>query len=116
AFGMTRRRGIPAEDDPGMQALLEAQTPVVTFVGKSSEYQAKAVLSVTPEENLQMIADSVRLMRQHGRQVIWDAEHFFDAYKANPKYAIETLLAAQEAGASVLVLCDTNGGSMPEQV
>ena len=116
AFGMTRRRGVRAEDDPGMIALLEAQTPVVTFVGKSSEYQAKAVLSVTPEENLQMIGDSVRLMRQHGRQVIWDAEHFFDAFKANPKYAIATLLAAQEAGTSVLVLCDTNGGTMPEQI
>ena len=116
AFGMTRRRGVKAEDDPGMRALLEAQTPVVTLVGKSSEYQARAVLSVEPEENLQMIADSVRLLRQSGRQVIYDAEHFFDAYQGNPKYAIATLLAAQEAGASVLVLCDTNGGTMPERI
>ncbi|HXE51570.1 MAG TPA: citramalate synthase [Tepidisphaeraceae bacterium] len=116
AFGMTRRRGIRAEDDPGMNALLEAQTPAVTLVGKSSEYQVTTVLSVTPEENLQMIGDSVRFMRQSDRQVIYDAEHFFDAYKANPKYALSTLLAAQEAGASVLVLCDTNGGSMPEQI
>ena len=116
AFGMTRRRGVRAEDDPGMKALLEAETPVVTLVGKSSEYQARAVLSVTPDENLQMISDSIRFMRQSGRQVIYDAEHFFDAHKANAKYAISTLLAAQEAGASVLVLCDTNGGTMPEQV
>jgi len=116
AFGMTRRRGTKAEDDPGMQALLEAQTPCVTLVGKSSEYQVRAVLSVSPEENLQMIGDSVGLMRQAGRHVIYDAEHFFDAFKANPKYAVATLLAAQEAGAAVLVLCDTNGGSMPEQI
>jgi len=116
AFGMTRRRGIKAEDDPGMKSLLDAQTPVVTLVGKTSDYQAKAVLGVTPEENLQMIGDSVRLMRQAGRQVIYDAEHFFDTFKSNPDYAIATLLAAQEAGASVLVLCDTNGGSMPELI
>jgi len=116
AFGMTRRRGLRAEDDPGMKALLAAQTPVVTLVGKSSEYHVKAVLAVTLDENLQMISESVRLLRQAGRQVIYDAEHFFDAYKANPKYALATLLAAQEAGASVLVLCDTNGGTMPEQI
>ena len=116
AFGMTRRRGVKAEDDPGMKALLGANTSVVTLVGKSSEYQVKAVLSVSLEENLQMIADSIRLLRQAGRQVIYDAEHFFDAFKSNPRYAVATLLAAQEAGASVLVLCDTNGGTMPEQI
>jgi 2-isopropylmalate synthase len=116
AFGMTRRRGVKAEDDPGMKSLLEAQTPAVTLVGKTSDYQAKAVLGVSPEENLQMIADSVRLVRQAGRQVIYDAEHFFDTFKSNPDYALATLLAAQEAGASVLVLCDTNGGTMPELI
>src|SRR5882724_421708 len=116
AFGMTRRRGIKAEDDPGMKSLLDAQTPVVTLVGKSSEYHVKAVLAVSLEENLAMIADSIRLLRQAGRQVVYDAEHFFDAFKANPRYAISTLLAAQEAGASVLVLCDTNGGTMPELI
>jgi 2-isopropylmalate synthase len=114
AFGMTRRRGVKAEDDPGMKSLLAAETPVITLVGKSSDYQAKAVLGVTPEENVQMIADSVRLMRSAGRQVIYDAEHFFDTFRVNPEYALKTLLAAQEAGASVLCLCDTNGGSMPE--
>lgn len=116
AFGMTRRRGMKAVDDPGMKALLAAETPVVTIVGKSSEFQATKVLGVTVEENLAMIADSVRLMREAGRQVVYDAEHFFDSFRANPAYAIQTLLAAQEAGASVLCLCDTNGGSMPELI
>jgi 2-isopropylmalate synthase len=116
AFGMTRRRGVKAEDDPGMKALLAAETPVVTIVGKTSEFQVTKVMGVTTEENLQMISDSVRLMRQAGRQVVYDAEHFFDTYRVNPQYALATILAAQEAGASVLCLCDTNGGSMPEFV
>src|SRR5437764_3423350 len=116
AFGMTRRRGVKAEEDPGMKALLEAQTPVITFVGKSIESQVKNVLGVSLEENLSMIADSVKLMHSVGRQVIYDAEHFFDAWRANADYALRTLLAAQEAGASVLCLCDTNGGSMPELI
>src|SRR3989442_11512075 len=102
AFGMTRRRGIRADEDPGMRALLEAETPVVTLVGKSSEFQAKTVLAVSPEENLQMIGESVKLMRQAGRHVIWDAEHFFDAYRANAEYASRTLLAAQAGGAGGL--------------
>src|SRR5258705_3159187 len=116
AFGMTRRRGVRADEDPGMRALLEAETSVVTLVGKSSEFQAKTVLGISPEENLQMIGDSVKLMRSAGRHVVWDAEHFFDAWRANSEYAIRTLLAAQEGGAAVLVLCDTNGGSMPELI
>ncbi|MDB5297145.1 MAG: leuA 1, partial [Phycisphaerales bacterium] len=116
AFGMTRRRGVRAEDDPGMKALLAAETPVVTIVGKSSEFQVTKVLGVSVEENLAMIADTVGLLRSAGRQVVYDAEHFFDAYKADPAHALRTLAAAQEAGASVLCLCDTNGGTMPEQV
>ncbi|HWE02914.1 MAG TPA: citramalate synthase [Tepidisphaeraceae bacterium] len=116
AFGMTRRRGVKAEEDPGMKALLEAGTPVVTLVGKTSDYQAKMVLNVTPEENVQMIADSIRLIKSAGRQVIYDAEHFFDTFRSNRDYALRTLLAAVEAGASVLALCDTNGGAMPEQI
>src|SRR3954454_23832678 len=116
AFGMTRRRGIRAEDDPGMRALIDAQTPVVTFVGKTSPFQVEKVLGVSLDENLKMIADSVALARSAGRQVVYDAEHFFDAFRANREYALQTLLAAQDAGASVLVLCDTNGGSMPELV
>jgi 2-isopropylmalate synthase len=114
AFGMTRRRGIKPEEDPGMKALLAAETPCVTIVGKTSEYQVKAVLGVSVDENVAMIADTVKFMKSNGRQVIYDAEHFFDAFRANKEYALRTLLAAQEAGASVLCLCDTNGGSMPE--
>jgi 2-isopropylmalate synthase len=116
AFGMTRRRGMRAGEDPGMKSLLDAQTPVVTFVGKSSEFQAKTVLSVTAEENLEMIADSVRFMRDAGRTVIFDAEHFFDAYQQNPDYALRAIGAAREAGAQTVVLCDTNGGTMPEAI
>src|SRR5947209_8220078 len=116
AFGMTRRRGVKAEDDPGMKALLSAETPVITIVGKSSGFQAQTVLGVSLEENLAMITETVKLLRQAGRQVVYDAEHFFDAYKASAEYAMRTLLSAQEAGASVLCLCDTNGGSMPELI
>jgi len=116
AFGMTRRRGVKPQDDPGMKALLEANTPVVTLVGKSSEFHVRTVLGVDLEENLAMIADSVGFFREAGRMVVYDAEHFFDAYKANPQYALRTVLAAQEAGATVLALCDTNGGNMPEFV
>jgi 2-isopropylmalate synthase len=116
AFGMTRRRGMKAEEDPGMKSLLDAQTPVITIVGKSSPVQVEHVLGVTLEENLAMIADTVRLLRSSGRQVVYDAEHFFDAFAHNCEYALRTLHAAQEAGASVLVLCDTNGGSLPEFV
>src|SRR5258708_804363 len=87
AFGMTRRRGLKAEEDEGMRALLAAETPVVTIVGKTSEHQVRVVMNVTPEENLQMIGDTVRLMREAGRQVIYDAEHFFDTFRINPDYA-----------------------------
>ncbi|HTL28777.1 MAG TPA: citramalate synthase [Tepidisphaeraceae bacterium] len=116
AFGMTRRRGLKAQDDPGMKALLAAQTPVITIVGKTSDYQVQHVLSVSLEENLAMIADSVALMAKEGRTVVYDAEHFFDTYHSNREYALRTLEAAEKAGASVLALCDTNGGSMPEFV
>ncbi len=116
AFGMTRRRGVKASDDPGMAALLEAETEFVTIVGKSSDYQAKAVLSVSPEENLEMIGQTVEFLRSRGRQVIYDAEHFFDTYQSNRAYALKTVAAAESAGAVVLALCDTNGGSMPELV
>ncbi|HEX4055286.1 MAG TPA: citramalate synthase [Tepidisphaeraceae bacterium] len=116
AFGMTRRRGMKAEDDPGMKALLDAQTPVVTIVGKTSQYHVEKVLAVTLDENLAMIAETVRLLSSAGRKVVYDAEHFFDAYRDHPEYALRTLRSAEEAGASVLALCDTNGGSLPEFV
>ena len=114
AFGMTRRRGTKAEEDPGMKSLLDAQTPVVTIVGKTSQYQVEKVLAVTLEENLAMITDTIKLMSSAGRKVVYDAEHFFDAYRQNPEYALQTLRSAEESGASVLALCDTNGGNLPE--
>lgn len=116
AFGMTRRRGMTADQDPGMKALLDAQTEVLTIVGKTSDYQATHIMGVSPEENLKMIAETVAFAKQNGRVVVYDAEHFFDTFRSNREYALKTLMAAQEAGASVLTLCDTNGGSMPEFV
>ena len=116
AFGMTRRRGVACADDPGMASLIEADTAAVTIVGKTSDYQVQAVLGVSLADNLEMIADTVRYMRAQGRRVIYDAEHFFDTYRTNPEYALATLSAAESAGAETLCLCDTNGGSLPEQI
>ncbi|MFP4105265.1 MAG: citramalate synthase [Phycisphaerae bacterium] len=116
AFGMTRRKGISAAEDKGMQALVASEAPAITIVGKTWDLHVRDVLRVSEEENLEMIADSVRFCRESGRQVIYDAEHFFDGWKANRDYALKTLKAAHEAGASRLVLCDTNGGSLPEEV
>ncbi len=116
AFGMTRRKGVPAADDQGLNALLEAGTKVITVVGKSSSFQAEEVLRTRREENLVMIADSIAYLRSAGREVFFDAEHFFDGWKADPGYALKTILTAAEAGAQAIVLCDTNGGSMPEEV
>ncbi len=116
AFGMTRRRGLKAEDDPGMQALVASRAQTITLVGKTSDFHVKEVLRVSLEENLAMIADSVRFLRDAGREVIYDAEHFFDGWKSNPAYAAQTLQAAAGAGASILVACDTNGGSLPGEI
>ena len=115
AFGMTRRRGIKAADDPGMQALVSANSPVITVVGKTWDYHATEVLRVSLEENLAMIGESVEFLCGNA-EVIYDAEHFFDGYRANPDYAIKTLLAAAQGGATIMSLCDTNGGSLPEQI
>ncbi len=116
AFGMTRRRGIAAENDVGLRALLDARAPVCTLVGKSWDMHVTDVLRVSRPENLRMIADSVAFCVAAGREVIFDAEHFFDGYKANRRYAVDTLRAALDAGASRVVLCDTNGGTLPETV
>jgi 2-isopropylmalate synthase len=116
AFGMTRRRGMKAADDPGMKALLASQAKVITIVGKTSEFHVREVLGVSLEENLAMIADTIRYLRESGREVIYDAEHFFDGWKLSDKYALETVKAAVAAGAKMVVLCDTNGGTMPEFV
>ncbi|TWT54333.1 2-isopropylmalate synthase [Rubripirellula amarantea] len=115
AFGMTRRRSMKAADDPGMQALVAAQTPCITLVGKTWDYHATEVLRVSLDENLAMIGESTEFLAQSA-DVIYDAEHFFDGFKANPDYAIDTLKAAASAGAKWLVFCDTNGGTLPEEV
>jgi 2-isopropylmalate synthase len=116
AFGMTRRKGFRAADDPGMKALLDSGAPVCTVVGKTWDFHATEVLRVSLEENLEMIRDSVGFLVSQGRELIYDAEHFFDGWKANPQYAARTIQAAAEAGAKLVVLCDTNGGSLPEEV
>ncbi|MDP6044067.1 MAG: citramalate synthase [Phycisphaerae bacterium] len=116
AFGMTRRKDTPAADDACMKALLASEAPVVTIVGKSWDLHLREVLGVSTEENLAMIADSIALMVQAGREAIFDAEHFFDGWKADPQFAMGTLRAAAGAGATTLVLCDTNGGTLPGQV
>ena len=116
AFGSTRRKNVRPADDANIQALIGAQTPVVTLVGKSWELHVVDVLETTAEENLAMIEDSVAYCRAQGKEVIYDAEHFFDGYKANPTYAVATLHAAARGGASCIVLCDTNGGSLPWEV
>src|SRR5256884_7438458 len=116
AFGMTRRAGQRCEDDANLAALLEAETPVVTLVGKSSTLHVERVLETSREENLCMIADSVAFFLARGKEVIYDAEHFFDGYRLDPVYAVATLRAAAEAGAHCIVLCDTNGGELPDVV
>jgi 2-isopropylmalate synthase len=116
AFGMTRRKGVAPAEDTCLKALIDAQTPIVTIVGKTWDMQVQQVLNVTLEENLRMIADSVSYCKAAGREVFYDAEHFFDGYKRNQEYALQTLRAAQDAGARVVILCDTNGGTLPEEI
>jgi 2-isopropylmalate synthase len=116
AFGMTRRRGMAAADDPGMRALLDAGTTVLTIVGKTSAFHVAEVLGVSREENLAMIADTVAHLVAAGREVFYDAEHFFDGWKLDAAYAVETIRTAATAGASRIVLCDTNGGTLPAEI
>jgi len=112
AFGATRFKNNPVEKDANVLALLEAGTPAISVFGKSWDLHATRVLGVTEEENLTLIADTVRFIKDHGREMIYDAEHFFDGYLNNPDYALRTLEAAKSAGADALVLCDTNGGTV----
>src|SRR6266508_6921909 len=116
AFGTTRHPGGGCEDDANLQALVRAETPVVTLVGKSSTLHVERVLKPTRDENLRMIAESVAFFKQLGKEVVYDAEHFFDGYAADPDYALATVAAAAESGADCVVLCDTNGGSLPRAV
>ncbi len=116
AFGSTCKADVDPADDPQMRLLIDAGAPVVTIFGKSWELHVTEVLRTRLEENLRMISDSVRYLKSHGKEVVYDAEHFFDGYRANPEYALATLKAAILGGASSVVLCDTNGGSLPWQV
>ncbi|MCX7717814.1 MAG: citramalate synthase [Candidatus Sumerlaeaceae bacterium] len=116
AFGSTRRKDCKPGNDPQILTLIEAGTPVVTIFGKTWDLHVREALRVSPEENLAMIFESVEYLKGRGREVIYDAEHFFDGFKSNPEYALETLKAAERAGASCLVLCDTNGGTMPTEI
>ena len=116
AFGMTRRPGRSTSNDPGLAALLEAKADAICFVAKSWDYHVKVALETTEEENLASIRDSVRAAKEKGREVLLDCEHFFDGYKANPKYALACAKAAYDEGARWVVLCDTNGGTLPDEV
>ncbi|MCX6122364.1 MAG: citramalate synthase [Ignavibacteriales bacterium] len=116
AFGSTRRAKNPVEKDANIRALLDAQTPVVTIFGKTWLLHVKEALQISPEQNLTIISDSVVYLKKHGKEVIYDAEHFFDGYKQDKAYAMQTLMAAAKAGAEILVLCDTNGGTLPWEV
>ena len=116
AFGSTCKRDIDPADDPQIQLLLQANTPVISLFGKSWDLHVRDVLQATPEENLRMIRESVAYLAQHDREVIYDAEHFFDGYKENPEYALETLKQAVIGGAACIVLCDTNGGTLAWEI
>ena len=114
AFGMTRRGRIKVENDSQVQALLDAQTPAITIVGKTWPLHVLEVFRVSLEENVAMISDTVAHLKKRGREVLYDAEHFFDSYHEDPQYSLETIRAASDAGADLVVLCDTNGGRLPE--
>ena len=116
AFGMTRRPGRSASNDPGLAALLAAEADAICFVAKSSDYHVRVALETSAEENLASIRDSVCAAKAKGREVLLDCEHFFDGYKANPAYALACARAAYDAGARWVVLCDTNGGTLPHEV
>jgi len=116
AFGSTRRKGIAVAQDEQVRLLLEAATPVVTIYGKTWLLHVKEVLRTTPDENLAMITDTIRFLKDHGKFVVYDAEHAFDGFKDNSEYAISTYKAAEKGGADLVVLCDTNGGCLPDEI
>ena len=116
AFGSTRRKRVPVENDEQVRLLIEAQTPVVTIYGKTWQLHVKEVLRCSPEENLAMIGDTVRFLKDHGKFVIYDAEHGFDGFKDDADYALATWVAAEKAGADIVTLCDTNGGCLPIEI
>ena len=116
AFGMTRRSGRSAENDPGLASLIDSGAKSICLVGKAWDYQVKSALAITPAENLRMISDSIKHVVKQKREALYDAEHFFDGYKANSEYALDCIKSAYDSGARWIVLCDTNGGSLPFEV
>lgn len=116
AFGSTCRKGTSAQDDEGLSALINAATDYVSIFGKSWDIHVTKILETTPEENLRMISDTVKYLKECGKHVLFDAEHFFDGMKSNRSYALQTIKTACDAGAELIVLCDTNGGAFPEEI
>ncbi len=116
AFGSTQRSGRQAEEDKNLRSLINADTPAVSIFGKSWTLHVEEALKISRRENLELISDSVAFIKSHEKEVIYDAEHFFDGYKDDPAYALQTIQAAEESGADVLVLCDTNGGTLPHEI
>jgi 2-isopropylmalate synthase len=116
AFGSTRRREIKVEDDSNVQSLLKADTPAVAIFGKSWDFHVTDIIRTTLEENLNMIEETLRFFKDRGKEVVYDAEHFYDGFKNNEEYAIQSLKAAVSGGADSLVLCDTNGGTLPHEL
>lgn len=116
AFGSTRRKDTPVEADPGLKRIIDCGMPVATLVGKAWDFHVHTALQTTLEENLAMIYDSFKFLKSNGMETIYDAEHFFDGYKNNPEYAIACIKKAEEAGADWIVLCDTNGGTLPDEI
>ena len=116
AFGATHRASVKVSEDPSIKALLKAKTPVVTIFGKTWDFHVREALRVSLQRNLDLIYDTLTYLKKRVPHVIYDAEHFFDGYRANPEYSMKTLEAAVAAGAECLVLCDTNGGVMPSDI
>ncbi len=116
SFGFTRKKGVAVEDDPQIRMLLDSKSPVVTIVGKTWLLHVTEVLRVKPDENLAMISDTIRFLKDQGKTVVYDAEHSFDGFKDEPEYALATWRAAEKAGADVICLCETNGGALPSEI
>lgn len=116
AFGSTRKANTRTSEDPGIISLIKAETPAITIVAKSWDFQVSSVLRTTLDENLKMVAETVEFLKSKNKEVILDAEHFFDGCKSNPEYALKVIKTGQEAGADIIVLCDTNGGSLPQEI
>ena len=116
AFGNTRKPEVKVSEDQSISALLSSKASILTIVGKSSAFQVEKILETSLEENLAMIEDSIRYLKSKNREIFFDAEHFFDGYKDNPQYSLQSLNIAINSGANRIILCDTNGGTLPEEI